>query len=254
MIHGMTKIRDGRRIRFILYQSLVLVAFEIFSLSAVHGSCLTMDQVYEISGGNYPKHFKWKGANYSSSCRCRNPVSTSGISGDGFACLLGTVCRCGTYNGVPWMGVVKADDDNPQLDLGSSPRPMKRKDGFYLFFTEINELRRQLTCLSTNEIEEVRFECTTSANSIVTIHGGGGRSVSSIELFWEGELPKHIELEFVALYGGNDKAILEKELKRTTPRVGRRNKRFSIGPWKNSSHTFWREAYDIPAHHWITIQ
>jgi hypothetical protein len=177
-------------------------------------ACLTMDQVYEISGGGHPKELIWSGTHYSSTCAC--PGATSGISGGAYACSLGERCRCGTVDGKPWLGTVVHRPDQQVHDFGSTPKPFLRTDHFFLFFMEVNLLKNRIGCISERSDGEASYVCHVAPDVTITLSGGGARSLRSVTLYWKEELPEAVANRFADLYGGQERELLHKELGRTT--------------------------------------
>jgi hypothetical protein len=231
---------------------LATLALLLSGPGATLAACLTLDQVYEISGGSYPKELIWSGTPYSSTCACSG--STSGISGGAYACSIGETCRCGTFNGKPWMGKVIHRPDERVQDFGSTPKPFVRTDQFFLFFAEVKLVKNQIGCTSERGDGEAAYECPVAPNSVITLSGGGGRSLRSVTLYWKGELPEAVASRFADLYGGDEREALYKELGRTTPREGRRRHNAQLGTRRSIRHELLRVDVDAPAEHWVTIQ
>jgi hypothetical protein len=254
VIHGANNATVGNHRRMTCIPKTLLIPLVMFlylQAARTEAACLTSDELYEIGNGDQPREFMWKGAHYSSVCECSG--NTAGISGGAYACIIGETCRCGTFNGKPWMGAVVHQSSNSVVDFGSNGKAFVRGDRFFLFFAEVKLLKDKMRCSSERSEEEVSYECEIGDGSRITLSSGDFRSLKSVTLYWKGELAPEVASKFVELYGAPDSALLAQELARDTPRAGRRNHQFQLGR-HDVSHSFDRPNVDSPAEHWVTIE
>ena len=215
-------------------------------------ACLTWDQVYELGGGNVPSELVWQGVHYSSACACTGV--TSGLSDGAYACRLGETCRCGTFNGKPWMGKVVHQPEAPVPDFGSAPKPFVRTNHFFTFPIELKILQSKISCPATQHETQWEYVCGVSPDTTITLATSGGNGVRSVTFYWKGNLPESLLADIVDLYGGNDREVLRKELGRTTPQEGHRYYRGKLGNRRWIEHKFFRPEFESPAEHWVTVR
>jgi hypothetical protein len=107
--------RMSRRSEIIISAAIISTIAGACGVNTANADCIETAVLQSSIGGDFPHQLKFHGQHYSRICDCGGVISGAETISEekSVYCTIGSQCRCGTYNGRPWLGRVISEPSEP---------------------------------------------------------------------------------------------------------------------------------------------